>query len=100
MERADELDWIRRLLEHWRQGTPPSLLRCTLRSSAGRERDGASIFGKSLGEQIGTFGARAPAFDRLPETIAYVPGGSMGVLLAVVGRGLRVVIAKLPVGQM
>jgi mannitol/fructose-specific phosphotransferase system IIA component (Ntr-type) len=45
-----------------------------------------SIFGKFFGAWIGTFGARMPAFDRLPAAIAHVPGGSMGVLLAVVGR--------------
>ena len=35
-----------------------------------------SIFGKFLGAWIGTFGARVPAFDRLPVAIAHVPGGS------------------------
>ena len=50
-----------------------------------------SIFGKFLGAWIGTFGARVPAFDRLPVAIAHVPGGSMGVLLAVVGRRAEVI---------
>jgi Kef-type K+ transport system membrane component KefB len=50
-----------------------------------------SIFGKFSGAWIGTFGARMPAFDRLPIAIAHVPGGSMGVLLAVVGQRAGVI---------
>jgi Kef-type K+ transport system membrane component KefB len=50
-----------------------------------------SILGKFLGAWIGTFGARVPAFDRLPVAIAHVPGGSMGVLLAVVGRRAEII---------
>jgi Kef-type K+ transport system membrane component KefB/mannitol/fructose-specific phosphotransferase system IIA component len=50
-----------------------------------------SILGKFLGAWIGTFGARLPAFDRLPVAIAHMPGGSMGVLLAVVGRRAEII---------
>jgi PTS system nitrogen regulatory IIA component len=50
-----------------------------------------SIFGKFFGAWIGTFGARMPSLDRLPIAIAHVPGGSMGVLLAVVGQRAGVI---------
>ncbi len=50
-----------------------------------------SIFGKFFGAWVGTLGVRMPAFDRLPIAIAHVPGGSMGVLLAVVGRRAGVI---------
>ncbi|NQZ95516.1 MAG: cation:proton antiporter [Myxococcales bacterium] len=45
-----------------------------------------SVFGKFFGAWLGTWLVRMPAFDRLPIAIAHIPGGSMGVLLAVVGR--------------
>ncbi|MDP6979155.1 MAG: cation:proton antiporter [Myxococcota bacterium] len=50
-----------------------------------------SIFGKFFGAWVGTLGVRMPAFDRLPTAIAHMPGGSMGVLLAVVGRRAGVI---------
>ena len=45
-----------------------------------------SIFGKFAGAGLGTWLVAMPAFDRLPIAIAHTPGGSMGVLLAVVGK--------------
>ena len=45
-----------------------------------------SIFGKFAGAGLGTWLVKMPAFDRLPTAIAHMPGGSMGALLAVVGK--------------
>ena len=45
-----------------------------------------SVFGKFAGAGLGTWIVTMPAFDRLPIAIAHTPGGSMGVLLAVVGK--------------
>jgi len=50
-----------------------------------------SMLGKFFGAWVGTLGVRMPAFDRLPTAIAHMPGGSMGVLLAVVGRRAEVI---------
>lgn len=50
-----------------------------------------SIFGKFFGAWVGTLFVRMPAFDRLPIALAHMPGGSMGVLLAVVGRRAEVI---------
>ncbi|MCP5039777.1 MAG: PTS transporter subunit EIIA [bacterium] len=50
-----------------------------------------SVFGKFIGAWVGTLGVRMPAFDRLPTAIAHIPGGSMGVLLAVVGQRAGVI---------
>lgn len=50
-----------------------------------------SIVGKFLGAWLGTWGAGLPDFDRLPAAIAHVPGGSMEILLAVVGRRAGVI---------
>lgn len=47
-----------------------------------------SIFGKLFGAWLGGVIARMPAVDRLPVGLAHIPGGSMGVLLAVVAREL------------
>lgn len=52
---------------------------------------GLSVFGKFIGAWIGTLRVPMPAFDRLPAAVAHIPGGSMGVLLAVVGRQSRVI---------
>jgi len=54
-----------------------------------------SVFGKFFGAWVGTLGVRMPAFDRLPTAIAHMPGGSMGVLLAVVGRQAGVIDEQL-----
>ncbi len=45
-----------------------------------------SILGKFFGAWLGTWIVRLPAFDRIPVAIAHIPGGSMGVLLAVVAK--------------
>ena len=45
-----------------------------------------SIFGKFFGAWLGALLVRMPALDRLPVGLAHIPGGSMGVLLAVVAR--------------
>lgn len=50
-----------------------------------------SIFGKFAGAGLGSWLANMPAFDRLPTAIAHTPGGSMGVLLAVVGKEAEVI---------
>ncbi len=54
-----------------------------------------SVFGKFFGAWVGTLGVPMPAFDRLPTAIAHMPGGSMGVLLAVVGRQAGVIDEQL-----
>jgi Kef-type K+ transport system membrane component KefB/mannitol/fructose-specific phosphotransferase system IIA component len=50
-----------------------------------------SVFGKFFGAWIGTLGVAMPAFNRLPVALAHMPGGSMGVLLAAVGRRAGVI---------
>jgi Kef-type K+ transport system membrane component KefB/mannitol/fructose-specific phosphotransferase system IIA component len=45
-----------------------------------------SICGKFLGAWLGAILVRMPALDRLPTGLAHIPGGSMGVLLAVVAQ--------------
>jgi Kef-type K+ transport system membrane component KefB/mannitol/fructose-specific phosphotransferase system IIA component len=45
-----------------------------------------SIFGKFIGAWLGALLVRMPRVDRLPVGLAHIPGGSMGVLLAVVAR--------------
>lgn len=50
-----------------------------------------SIFGKFAGAGLGTWLVTMPAFDRLPTAIAHTPGGSMGVLLAVVGKQAEII---------
>jgi K+:H+ antiporter len=45
-----------------------------------------SIGGKFFGAWLGTLIVDIPRFDRLPAAIAHIPGGSMGVLLAVVAE--------------
>jgi len=45
-----------------------------------------SIAGKFFGAWLGALLARVPRADRLPAALAHIPGGSMGVLLAVVAE--------------
>jgi mannitol/fructose-specific phosphotransferase system IIA component (Ntr-type) len=57
-----------------------------------------SIFGKFAGAGLGTWLVTMPAFDRLPTAIAHTPGGSMGVLLAVVGKQAGIIGPEMFVG--
>lgn len=45
-----------------------------------------SVAGKFLGAWLGTLLAEIPRVDRLSAAVAHIPGGSMGVLLAVVAE--------------
>lgn len=47
---------------------------------------GLSIVGKAAGAWLGAALVRVPASFRVPIALAHMPGGSVGVLLAVVGR--------------
>lgn len=50
-----------------------------------------SIVGKAAGAWFGAAFVRIPSEDRVPIAIAHMPGGSVGVLLAVVGREVHII---------
>jgi len=50
-----------------------------------------SIGGKFVGAGAGTLMVKMPAADKLPVAIAHIPGGPMGVLLAVVARERNII---------
>ena len=50
-----------------------------------------SIVGKAVGAWLGAAFVRVPTTDRVPIAFAHMPGGSVGVLLAVVGREAAVI---------